>query len=103
MQRARRRSLATENEAPPIGLAHSEWCEIELFIQENVYCPEGEETLEDRFQKEYDSGYKIGQEDMFGNIKKKLLEIAAEHFKNGRDQEARSVRDLALKTLANEP
>jgi hypothetical protein len=81
------------------SVSASEWDEIVQHIGENL-------MTDDRIMKEYDCGRKTGLENAASAAEAKLLDLAADEFKAGKDDaKASSMRRLAkqigdhLKTL----
>lgn len=70
------------------SVSASEWNEVTEFIDENI-------PTEDRIQKEYECGWKVGNKQAREEIKTWLINKAADHFKSGKDDEAKRLRELA--------
>jgi hypothetical protein len=71
------------------SVSASEWDEITTWIDENM-------ITEDRIMREYNSGRHTGIENSAQAAEAKLLDLAAEEFKRGKDDEkASDIRRLA--------
>lgn len=69
------------------SISASEFEEVVDFLNENL-------ITEERIMREYNCGVKTGVENEQTRIKKLILEKAAEKFIEGKDEDARKIRDL---------
>lgn len=82
LERVRKTSLGK-------SVSASEWDEIMTWIAENM-------ITEERIMKEYECGRKTGIENATSVVEAKILDLAAEEFKAGKnDEKANSMRRLA--------